>query len=114
MKRNDWKCLIDALLFVDISSIAVIGLLLAFVIPSGKAPEASKFLLGLHRHQWGDIHLTLSLFLLGLLALHIWLNWTWVAGSARSYFGESWQKALWALCAAWIVVLFVAWVVVML
>lgn len=114
MKRNDWKCLIDALLFADLCSIAVIGLLLAFVIPSGKSPESSKFLLGLHRHQWGDIHLTLSLFLLGLLVLHIWLNWTWVASSARGYLGESWKKGLWALCAAWLVVLFVARLVVIL
>lgn len=97
------------MLFLDLCSIAVIGLLLAFVIPSGKNPDASKFLLGLHRHDWGDIHLTLSLVFLGLLALHIWLNWSWVAGSARSYFGESWRKALWALCGAWVLVICVAW-----
>jgi hypothetical protein len=114
MKKNDWKVLIDALLFVDLCSIAVIGLLLAFVIPTGKTPEASKFLLGLHRHQWGDIHLYLSLMLLGLLILHVWLNWTWVVQSAKSYVGESWRKYLWMLCWAWIPVLFAAWVLMML
>ncbi|MCU0588398.1 MAG: DUF4405 domain-containing protein [Syntrophobacteraceae bacterium] len=114
MKKNDWKVLIDALLFVDLCSIAVIGLLLAFVIPTGKTPEASKFLLGLHRHQWGDIHLYLSLMLLGLLILHVWLNWTWVVQSAKSYVGESWRKYLWMLCGAWIPVLFAAWVLMML
>jgi len=113
MRKNDWKYLIDALLFVDLCSLAVIGLLLAFVIPSGKgAPEAAKFFLGLHRHDWGDIHLYLSLLMLGLVVLHVWLNWTWVVNSTRSYVGEQWQKALWALCGAWILVLFFAWAVV--
>jgi hypothetical protein len=112
MKKNDWKCLIDALLFVSICSIAVIGMLLAFVISSGRGPDASKYFMGLHRHQWGDIHLYLSLFMLGLLVFHVWLNWTWVVHSTKSYFGEKWQKALWTLCAAWLIVLFFAWAVV--
>jgi hypothetical protein len=112
MKKNDWKCLINALLFVDVSSIGIIGLLLAFVVPSGKAPDASKLFLGLHRHQWGDIHLYLSLFMLGLLVLHVRLNWTWVVNSTRGYFGERWEKALWSLAGAWLVVLLVAWIIV--
>jgi hypothetical protein len=112
MKKNDWKYLIDACLFVDICSIGVIGMLLAFVIPSGRGPDPSKYFMGLHRHQWGDIHLYLSLFMLGLLVLHVWLNWTWVVNSTRGYLGDKWQKALWALSAAWVVVLVLAWVLV--
>ena len=73
MKMNDWKYLADTLLFVGICSLAVTGLLLAFVIPSGKGPEASKYFLGIHRHAWGDIHLYVALSLLAILVLHIWL-----------------------------------------
>jgi len=112
MKKNDWKYLLDALLFVDLCSVAAIGLLLAFVIPSGRVPDASKFFMGLHRHDWGDIHLFLALFLLGLLVLHVWLNWTWVVNSTRGYFGERWKKVLWTLAGAWLFVLFLAWMVV--
>jgi hypothetical protein len=112
MKKNDWKYLIDSLLFVDICSIAVIGLLLAFVISTGQGPDASKYFLGLHRHDWGDVHLYLSLFMLALLILHVWLNWTWVVNSTKSYVGEYWQKALWSLACAWVVVLLLAWIVV--
>ena len=112
MKKNDWKYLTGALLFVDICSIAVVGLLLAFVIPGGRGPYASKLFMGLHRHEWGNIHLYLSLFMLALLGLHIRLNWKWVASSTRAYFGENWSKALWTLCAAWVVVLFFAWAIV--
>lgn len=112
MKKNDWKCLIDALLFVDVCSVGVIGLLLGFIIPSGKAPDASKFFMGLHRHEWGNVHLNLSILLLGLLVLHIWLNWTWVVNSTKRYFGERWQKALWSLAGAWVVVLVLSWIIV--
>ena len=114
MKKNDWKVLTDALLFVTVCSISVIGLMLAFVIPEGRNMEVAKYFLGLHRHQWGDIHLYLSLFLLSLLVLHLWLNWAWVVHSIRNYFGENWQRALWALCGAWVVVLFIAWIIAML
>jgi hypothetical protein len=114
MKKNDWKYLLDALLFVDLCSIAAIGLLLAFVIPSGRAPDTSKYFLGLHRHDWGNIHLYLALFLLVLLVLHLWLNWTWVVHSTKNYFGSQWKNAFWALSGAWIVVLFLGWLIVML
>jgi hypothetical protein len=110
MKRNDLKYLLDSLLFVNISSIAAIGLLLAFFIPAGKRPHAEKYFLGLHRHDWGDFHLYLSLSLLVLLVLHIWLNWTWVVQSTKRYFANRWKKYLWGLSCAWFVVLLFGWV----
>lgn len=110
MKRNDWKYLVDVLLFVDMCSIAAIGLLMGFVIPAGGGQSSSKYFLGLHRHQWGDLHLYLSLFLLALLVLHIWLNWTWIVNTTRSAFGEKWKKALGVLSLAWVIVLIVGWI----
>jgi hypothetical protein len=112
MKRNDWKYLIDALLFIDICSIAIIGLVMAFVIPPGQGSEAAKYFMGLHRHEWGDIHLYLSLFLLGLLVLHVWFSWTWVVQSTKSYFGDQWRRALGILSGAWIAVILLAWLLV--
>ena len=109
--KKDLKYLIDALLFTDLTATAAIGLLMAFVIPSGRAAE-SKFFLGLHRHDWGDIHLYLSLFFLALLALHLWLNWTWITQATKSYVGEYWKKVLLGLCGAWLVVIFIAWLIV--
>ena len=91
-------------------SLAVIGLLLAFIIPSGKGSYSDKYFLDLHRHEWGDLYLYLSLFLLGLLILHIWLNWRWIIQSTKRYFGPRWGKALLALSFAWILVLFFGWI----
>ena len=106
------KYLIDTLLFIDMSSIAFLGLLLGFVIPKGSGPGHNAYFLGLHRHQWGDIHLYLSLFLLVLLTLHLWLNWAWIEGATKKFFGNSWKNFLWIISGAWFVVLFIAWIIV--
>ncbi|MDA8305910.1 MAG: DUF4405 domain-containing protein [Deltaproteobacteria bacterium] len=112
MSKATLKYIVAALLFVDLCSIAVIGLLLAFVIPFGAGPFGAKFFLGLHRHEWADIHLTLSVILLGLVILHVWLSWDWVVGITKKFFGDQWQRALWVLCGAWFAVIFAAWIIV--
>ena len=110
MKKNDWNYLLSALLFVDVCSLLAIGLLLAFVIPSGPRRYAERYFLGLHRHDWADLHLYLALLLIGLLVLHLWFNWTWVIQSTRRYFSDRWKKALFGLSCAWVIVLVFGWV----
>jgi hypothetical protein len=112
MKKKSIKYFIDAILFVDICSIAVIGLFLAFVIPEGRAGRASKYFLGLHRHDWGNIHLFLSILLLLLLLLHLWFNWVWIVQSSKKYFGNNWKNALLCISGAWILVLAIACIVI--
>ena len=113
MRISTLKYVVNVLLFIDMSSIAVIGLLLGFVIPKGRQDGAEKFFLGLHRHEWGDIHLYLSLFLLALLVLHIWLNWSYVVQATKRYFGDKWKKALWSFTGGWILVLFIGWMIML-
>lgn len=113
LMKKDLKYFTDVLMFIVLTSIAIIGLLMAFVIPSGRQAAESKYFLGLHRHDWGDIHLYLSLFFLVLLAIHLWLNWTWIVQTTRSYVGDYWKKALVAMAGAWLIVLFVAWLIVL-
>ena len=110
MKKNDWKYLITALLFVNLCSIAAVGLLLAFVIPAGNLPHGPKVFLGLHRHAWIDFHLYLALFLMGLLTIHLWLGWSWVAQTTKRYFGRRWKRVLLVLACAWFLVLLLGWI----
>jgi hypothetical protein len=51
MKKNPIKYFIDTILFIDICSIAVIGLLLGFVVPKGKEHLTTRYFFGLHRHD---------------------------------------------------------------
>ena len=112
MQRNALKYLVDALLFVDLCSISVVGILLGFVIPRGRGLAADKYFLGLHRHQWGNIHLWLSMILLVLVVVHVWLNWKWVVRLSRRLFDARWKKVLLALSVSWIAVLFICWAIV--
>ena len=110
MKKSDFQYFVDTLLFIAVCSTTVVGLLLGFVIPKGRGQEWTHSFLGLHRHEWGEIHLVLSLSFLLLLCLHIGLHWTWVVQTTRRYSGDKWKRALWMVAGAWIVVLLIGWV----
>jgi len=114
VNKNVLKYFINCLIFVNICSVAVLGLLLGFVIPKGGGRGAQNVFLGLHRHEWGDIHLALSLFLLGLLVIHILLGWKWVLQSTKRYFGVHWKNWLWVVSVAWMFVLLVSWLIIQL
>jgi len=111
MKKNDWMYFVNILLFVDICSVFAIGLLLALVIPSGRGRYTEKYFIGLHRHDWADLHFYLALLLVVLLILHVWLNWKWVAQSTKRYFSNRWKKALVGLSCAWLIVLLFGWMI---
>jgi len=97
------------MLFIDMTSIAVLGFFLGFSIPKGQGYLSQKYFLGLHRHDWAEVHLYLALLLVPLLFFHIWFNRTWVVQSTRRYLGTQWKKFLWAVSFAWIIVLIVGW-----
>ena len=109
MKKNTLKYLINVTLFIDMTSVTVLGFLLGFVIPKGQGHSSQNYFLGLHRYDWADIHLYLALLLLPLLVFHVWFNWTWVIQSTKRYMGDHWKNFLWAISFAWIIVLIFGW-----
>jgi len=110
LKKNTLKYLIDVTIFIDICSIALTGLLLGFIIPSGRL--ADKYFLGIHRHQWSNIHLYLSLFFIVLLIFHIWFNWAWIKNLSERFFGENWKNTLVGFSFGWSIVLLICWTAV--
>ncbi len=111
MNRHLLKFCVDVLLFVDLCSIAALGFLLAFVMPPGQHAGGGQYFLWLHRHEWGEIHLYLSVFLLVLLIVHLWLNWTWIAATTKAFVGEKWRQFLSWLACAWLAVLLAGWLI---
>ena len=110
MEKNLLKFTINLLLFVDLCSVGVIGLLLAFIIPRGGPRSGDSYFLGLHRHAWADLHLYLALVFFLMLFVHVFLNWRWVVQSYKRYLGVAWRKGLVVTAGAWILVLMVGWV----
>lgn len=110
MKKTNWRFLVDVLLTITILGIAFIGFLLGFVLLEGPTvSESSKYFLGLHRHQWGDIHLYLGIAFTALAVLHVILGWSWVKGKARQLFQKRWRAALISVPVVALAVLVVVW-----
>ncbi len=111
MKKTDWKYLVDVLMFLSMIGIILLGLLMAFAMKSGPmVNESEKYFLGLHRHQWGTLHLYLSLFFIGTLFLHLILEWSWIKGKSQSIFKTRWKRALLVLTVTAIIIPFIFWI----
>jgi zinc transporter ZupT len=62
------------------------GILLAFLIAKGHgAPDTAKYLWGLHRHEWGDIHTVFTMLMTGLMVLHTLLHLAFYRTGFRNY-----------------------------
>jgi hypothetical protein len=111
MKRTTLKYIIDILMFVSLLGIVFIGLLLAFAMAQGPvADESTKYFLNLHRHQWGDIHLYLSLTFTALMVFHLILSWSWIKGKSKNLFGHRWRQVLSLVGATGFVIILVFWI----
>jgi hypothetical protein len=78
---------IDAAMFFSLTGIALMGLVIKYVLPPGSGgggrgrgglSHGAETFLGLNRHEWGSVHYSLALILLGLLVLHLLLHWSWI------------------------------------
>lgn len=110
MKKTTLKYVVDALLFISFIGIVFIGLLLAFIIAEGPvADESTKYFLNLHRHQWGNIHLYLSLAFSALAVLHLILSWSWIKGKSKMLFKHRWRQVLFFFSAGAFVIILLFW-----
>jgi len=111
MKKNTLKYVLDILLFIQVCSVASVGILLGFIIPKGGPGPGEKYFLGLHRSGWVNIHLYLSLIFLALLAGHLFLNWPWIVQSTKRVFGDKWRNAMLVISGGWMVLLVFVWII---
>ncbi|MBN2246503.1 MAG: DUF4405 domain-containing protein [Candidatus Aminicenantes bacterium] len=111
MNKNTWKYLVDSFLFISLFGLAVIGILMAFFLAEGPTVnDEGKYFLGLHRHQWGDIHLILSLTFIALIIIHLILEWSWVKAQSRRLFKNKAPLIISITVAASFFTIFVFWV----
>lgn len=81
MNKNKLNIIIDSVMFVFLMAVAAIGLLMKFVLINGQqrwlefGENVNITLFGLDRHEWGTIHLIMSLVLFVFLVLHLVLRW---------------------------------------
>jgi hypothetical protein len=111
MKKSDWQYLVDTLLFISMFGIAFIGILMGFFLAEGPTVrESEKYFLGLHRHQWGDFHLYLSLIFIALVILHLMLSWSWIKGKAQALFKKRWGTVILITVLGSVFLIFAFWI----
>jgi len=111
MKKSDWQYLVDTLLFISMFGIAFIGILMGFFLAQGPTVrESEKYFLGLHRHQWGNIHLHLSLAFILLVILHLMLSWSWIKGKSQALFKKKWGTVISLTVLGSFCLIFVFWI----
>lgn len=81
MKKTQLNFIIDVLLLVVMMLAAGVGLLIKYILLPGFARnlkygrDVDLFFWGWDRHEWGTVHLIISLILVALVILHIVLHW---------------------------------------
>ena len=95
MSKNKLNLLVDVLGYLCMMALASTGLILLYRLPPGTggrhSGEPALTLLGLGRHDWGDIHFYIAVALVLLVVIHIALHWKWVKntlGSLLAHRGE--------------------------
>jgi hypothetical protein len=83
---------IDIVLFILLVSTVGIGFLMKFVLVPGQVRNeiygnnVNLEFLGLTRHEWGSIHLIISIIFLSLLILHIIFHWKLIVSFFKCMF----------------------------
>ena len=73
MKKSKLITLIDISAFISFIFVVSTGVLMRYVLPprSGQSIE----ILGMSRHEWGDIHFYITFIFLVILSIHLLLHW---------------------------------------
>ena len=73
MHKSNLVKLIDIAAFISFIFVISTGVLLRYVLPtrSGHAVE----LMGMTRHEWGDLHFLITVVFLLILTIHLFVHW---------------------------------------
>lgn len=83
MRRTQFNAVVNVVGFAAFLVLAVTGLVGLIFLPPGTGGRGSGHaplvtVLGLGRHDWGDIHNYAGLVFLGVVGLHLVLHWRWI------------------------------------
>jgi hypothetical protein len=81
MNKAKLNFIIDTVAFVAFALLASTGVLIRYVLPAGSGHFANLW--DLDRHDWGHVHFWIAVALMGTLALHLLLHWTWIVSMVK-------------------------------
>ena len=75
---------LNLLLYIAFCAMVGTGLLMAYHLPPGSRGGSGLTVLGMDRHEWGDVHLWISYTVIAAVIVHLGMNWTWLKKIAAS------------------------------
>lgn len=112
MKRNSLNFWVDVLTLIDLLGLVVTGATIKWLLPPGQSGGYGMTLWGWGRHDFGDLHLWLGIGFMALVALHLFLHWSWIYCTTARFFGGG-SGGFWRRFAAGIVfVIFLAAIII--
>lgn len=81
----------NLLLFLSFCGLIGTGALIEWKLIPGSEGGHGRSVLGMGRHDWGDIHFWLAVVCVGTTLAHLILNWAWLKKIASS--GKIWRLA---------------------
>ncbi len=103
-EKTKINLIIDAIMLVVLMLMVGLGFLIKWVLLPGYQRSAlyegdvELYYMGLTRHDWGTIHLWLSLFFLFLMLLHIILHWKMIGCIFRQMVARKKTRRVIAVC----------------
>ena len=87
--KNPLMRVTNLLLYLSFCGLIGTGALLEWKLVPGSEGGHGLIVLGMTRHEWGDIHFWMAVVCVGATLAHLVLNWAWLKKIASS--GKVWR-----------------------
>lgn len=85
MKKSTLYFVIDSASALLMLALLGTGIIMHQILPPGSG--RFKQLLGMNRHEWGDLHFWVACLLVTLIVTHVTLHWAWIRAMLRKFSG---------------------------
>ena len=105
LKKSTLNFILDICSYISFVFLCTTGFLMYYLLPPGTGHRYQ--IMGLDRHQWGDLHFWVSLFFLATIVLHLVLHWKWIWIMLRGKGKTQWSlRGIIGLTGAMLIILF--------
>lgn len=81
IRKHTQNIVIDVISFLCLILLLLTGLLIHYVLPRGSQGNS---VLGLTRHDWGDVHFWIAIIFVSVIIIHLILHSSWIKASLFS------------------------------